>query len=329
MSNLVTGLLSLLLATNAFAAATNLVQQAAAESVEASNTNDPVERAYQKILEDDDAAIAQLTAAVESNNAPSTASQGMSLDALRAYREKVVGPVRKEYEEFLREHPDHARAHIAFGSFLDDIHDAEGAKDQYEIAVKLDPNNPAAWNNLANALGDFGPVTNIFIDYTKAIELNPKEPVYYENLATAVFVFRTDARSFYNLTDNQQVFDMSLDLYRKALKLAPDDYSIAYEIGQTYYGITPLRPDDALKAWTNTLNIAKSDLDRQAVYVHIARVNLGAGRLAESHAAIDKVTDPSLRVLKDRILYNLALQDRAAKPPGPPMTVICPSGRAF
>ena len=324
VSKLVICLLGALLALNAAAADTNLVAPTNAASP---GTNDPVEEAYQKILEHDDLAIADVTDMIQSNTDLTAKGQGMTPDGLQAYIQKKVGPVRQEYVDFLREHPNHVQAHIAYGSFLDDIKDEDGAKSEYEIAVKLDPKNPAAWNNLANSIGHTGPVSNMFLYYGKAIELNPQEPVYYENLATCVYLYRVDGRAYYHFTNDQQIFDMSLDLYQKAFKLAPNDFALATEIGQTYYGISPVRTDDALNAWTNALKLAKTDLEKQGVYVHLARFKLNAGRFAESHADIDKVNDPDLAELKNRILHNLALRESEGKPAGPPMRVSCPSGR--
>ncbi len=317
-------LLGAWLALNAAAADTNLVAPTNAASP---GTNDPVEQAYQKILEHDDVAIADVTDLIQSNADLTAKGQGMTPDALQAYIEKKVAPVRQEYVDFLQQHPDHARAHIAYGSFLDDIKDEDGAKAEYEIAVKLDPKNPAAWNNLANAIGHTGPVSNMFIYYSKAIELNPQEPVYYENLATCVYLYRVDGRAYYHFTNDQQIFDMSLDLYQKAFKLASNDFALATEIAQTYYGIRPVRTDDALNAWTNALKLAKTDLEKQGVHVHLARFNLNAGRFPEAHAEIDQVTEPALMELKNLILHNLALRENEVKPSGPPTRVTCPSGR--
>jgi Flp pilus assembly protein TadD len=167
----------------------------------------------------------------------------------------------------------------------------------------------------------------MFADYARAIELDSNEPVYYENLATCIYLYRKDAQVYYGFTNDQQVFDLSLDLYQKAFKVAPTDFALATELAQTYYGISPVRTDDALNAWTNALKIARTDLDRQGVYVHLARFDLNADRFNEAHAQIDKVTDPRLNDLKNRILHNLALREKPANVIGPLPRITCPSGR--
>jgi tetratricopeptide (TPR) repeat protein len=219
--------------------------------------------------------------------------------------------VRKGYEDFLKRYPDNAHGHLAYGSFLNDIGDEEAALAQNEKAAQLDPKNPATWNNLANYYGENGPLTNAFTDYAKAIELNPSEPVYYQNFATTVYLYRKDAEEFYGINE-AQVFDKALELYRKAVQLDPDNFPLATDYAQSYYGIRPLRTNDALVAWTNALNIAHDDVEREGVFVHLARIKMAAGRYAEARAQLDAVTNSMYADLKARLQRNLAQRENAA-----------------
>ena len=74
--------------------------------------------------------------------------------------------------------------------------------------------------------------------------------MYYQNFATTVYPYRKDAREHYNINE-AQVFDKALELYKEAMKLAPDDVVLAENYAESYYGIRPLRTNDALVAWTN------------------------------------------------------------------------------
>ena len=205
--------------------------------------------------------------------------------------------VRKKYEDFLRRYPNSTRGHLAYASFLNNIGEEEAAKDENEKARQLDPKDPAAWNNLANYYGEYGPITNALIYYARAIELDPSESVYYQNLAVMVYLYRTDAKSFYHL-DEQQVFDKSLALYRKAVQLDPDNFPLVTEYAESYYGIRPLRTTDALVAWTNALQIAHDDVEREGVYIHLARIKMLAGRYTEARAQLDVVTNQTYASLK-------------------------------
>ena len=65
----------------------------------------------------------------------------------------------------------------------------------------------------------------------------------------------------YYKIDEQQVFNKALDLYQQAMKYDPTNFELAQDVAQTYYGIKPVRTDEALSAWTNALKIAETDIE--------------------------------------------------------------------
>ncbi len=321
MSNLLIGLLSALVATNQPAALSNFVAQTTGAPVNAPDPNDPVEKEYKKLLEQDDAAQEEVDKWIRDEAAFREQGAGLPGATLRARVEHRFKPVREAYEDFLRRHPEHARAHLAYGSFLHDTHDEEGGVEHWEKARELDPENPAAWNNLANHYGHRSPVKKAFEYYAKAIELNPREPVYYQNFATTVFLFRQDAMEFYKINE-QQVFSKSLGLYRQAIKLDPNNFELASDYAMTYYGIKPVPTDEALGAWEYALKVAPNETDREGVFVHLARFKLNAGRFDEARKDLNRVTNEVYDVLKNRLLRNLEKQETEAKgtnapPPSP------------
>jgi tetratricopeptide (TPR) repeat protein len=311
VNELLIGLVGALIATNQPLAVSNLIQQHTGVSVTMVNPNDPAEKELTQLMAGDEAALVEVDKWIRDNNA--FAAQGAD-EPREALNRRILArfeSVRKDYEDFLRRYPDFARGHLAYGSFLNDIGEEEAAGAQYGKAAQLDPKNPAAWNQLANYYGDHGPPTNAFVDYAKAIELNPAEPVYYQNLATTVYLFRKDARAFYGISE-EQVLDKALALYRKAVQLAPDNFPLATDYAQTYYGIRPLRTNDALGAWTNALQIAHDDNEREGVYIHLARIKMAAGRFAEAHAHLNDVTNAAFADLKHRLERNLAERENTA-----------------
>jgi tetratricopeptide (TPR) repeat protein len=314
VSNLLVGLLSAALSTNAPVAVSNLVAQNTGLTLQVANTNDPVDMAYRKILLDDDTAekdVLKWSDAAEAN--AGAGDPGLNLNA--RIRQRLDG-IKQEYESFLFLHPNHASARLAFGSFLNDTHDEEGAVEQWDKARELDPKNPAPWNNLANYYGHRGPVKKAFEYYAKAIELDGRESVYYHNLATTVYLFRVDAEEYYHLTEDQ-VFDKSLDLYRKAIALAPDDFVLFTDYAESFYGTKPPRWQDGLIAWTEALKIAHDDTERQGVYIHLARINLKLGHYGEARRSLNEVTNSMYAVLKNRISRNItaAIADAATNSP--------------
>ena len=302
MSDLTIGLLSALLATNQPQAVSNLVQQQTGVAVPLVDVNDPVEKQLRDLMIADDAALAEVNDWISTNAIART-----NTPAMAAFNQRIVARLDEQkhgYESFIRNHPDSARGFLAYGSFLNDTGDEEGAKVQYENSKQLDPKNPAVWNQLANYFGEHGGLTNAFADYTEAIRLDPTEPVYYQNFATTVYLYRKDAREFYGIGE-QQVFDKALGLYQQAMKLAPDNLVLATDYAESFYGIKPMRTNDALVAWTNCLNIAKDDNEREAVQIHLARVKISAGFYDEAQAQLDAVTNRAFADMKARLERSL------------------------
>jgi tetratricopeptide (TPR) repeat protein len=311
VSDLTIGLLGALLATNQPQAVSNLVQQQTGISVSIPNTNDPAEQELEKLMDADDAARDEVDRWIQANNALAASGAGESREALNSRIEARFGLVRTNYENFLLRHPNSARGYLAYGTFLDDTGKEAAGKVQLENSRQLDPKNPAVWNALANFYGESGQLTNAFEYYAKAIELNPSEPVYYRNFATTVYLFRNDARNYFGITE-AQVFDKALALYQKAAQLDPENFELATDYAETYYGIRPLRTDDALAAWTNALKVAGNDIEREGVYIHLARIKMAAGRFAEAHAQLDAVTNAAYDVLKNQLARNMANRENTA-----------------
>ena len=315
MNSLLIGLLGVLVATNQTLAASNLVVNATGLSISVPNPNDPVEKEYEQLLADDDAAQAEADRLIQGNN--SLQQKGVSIPAyeMGVRVAQRLEPVRKKYLDFLKRHPNHARARLAFGSFLNDTGQEEEGVAQWEQAREIDPKNPAAWNNLANYYGHRGPVTNAFKYYEQAIELNPKESVYYHNFGNTVYLFRVDAMEMYHLTE-KQVFDRALELLGKAIELDPENFILAQDVAQTYYGIRPPRVKEALAAWQYALKLAKDDLQREGIYIHLARNQMSVGDFASAHQNLNLVTNEVYKVLKDRLVRNLAQKEKPKPPAG-------------
>jgi tetratricopeptide (TPR) repeat protein len=327
VSDLLVGLLAAALSTNPPQAVSNLVAEKTGVSVPIVNTNDPVESEYYKILLDDDAAEKDVLNWTENAEAFAKAGGDDRRLTLHLRIEQRLDRVRREYEDFVQRHPKHVNAHLAYGSFLNDTKDEDGAIAQWEAARQLAPTNPAPWNNLANIYGHHGPILKAFEYYDKAIELDPTQAVYYQNLATTVYLFRVDASNYYHLSENE-VFDKSLGLYRKAIKLAPDDFVLFTDYAESYYGIRPPRWKEGLEAWTEALKVAHSEVEREGVYIHLARFNLKLGQFDAARQDLSMVTNDMYLTLKKRVTRNLAeaIAEAATNAPAMPPAAKVRSG---
>ena len=287
------------------------MQAATGISLPVVDPNDPAEKALHQVMLDDDSAMDDVTKLINDNQAYAAKGAGETKDELNKHIKARLDRVRKEYEDFLQKYPKSARGFLAYGTILNDIGEEDEGAVQYEKSRQLDPGNPAVWNNLANYYGEFSPVTNAFAYYAKAIELDPTEPTYYNNFATTVYLFRHDATNFYHITE-AQVFDKALALYRQAMQLAPQNLTLATDYAQSYYEIRPLRTNDVLMAWTNALNIARDENEREGIYVHLARVKISIGRWTEAQAHLNAITNAAFGDIRKRLQRNLTEKEHDA-----------------
>ncbi|MDA1277131.1 MAG: tetratricopeptide repeat protein [Verrucomicrobia bacterium] len=291
--------------------------EATAQTPISDGSSGATETEYLKLLEQDDAAQTDADRWIREAKEFEVAGAGESRETLVARIEQRFDAVRKRYEEFLQKYPRHVQARLAYGSFLNETRDEDKGVEQWERAREIDPKHPAAWNNLANHYGHRGPVKKAFEYYEQAIVLAPDEPVYLQNLATTTYLFRKDAKEHYGFTEDQ-VFDRAIDLYRKAVKMDPKNFPLATDYAQTFYGIKPLRVDDALRAWNEALAVANDQLERDGVYLHLARIELMSGRFNEARKHLSIVTNQMYNPLKERLARNLDEKEaKASEAPGP------------
>jgi tetratricopeptide (TPR) repeat protein len=305
VSNLLIGVLGAIVATNQPTALSNLVTETTGISVSAvstnsSATNNSLALELKKIEEADDDAAAEVDGWIRQNNEFAAKGAGIPKNELnRRIRDKFDAS-RKAYNDFIQRHPDYAPARVAYASFLSDMGEEDAEAEQLLKARDLDPTIPSVWNNLANYYGEHGPTTNAFICYEQAIKLDPNEPVYYHNFGTTVYLFRNDVKDYYHISE-QQVFDKAMALYSNATRLDPTNFALASDVAMTYYGIKPPRTHDALVAWTNALNLAHDDIEREGVYVHFARIEGSAGMYNEARKQLDSITNEMYADMKRRI----------------------------
>jgi uncharacterized membrane protein/Tfp pilus assembly protein PilF len=95
---------------------------------------------------------------------------------------------RALFEEAVKLDPDNARAHLSLGVLLQRVRPREAA-DHLRIVLRLDPDDVAALNNLANILRDQGEFPEAIRLYRAALKLQPDEERLQENLNRALKSF--------------------------------------------------------------------------------------------------------------------------------------------
>ena len=247
MSDFLLGALSLLASTNPPAlvvsnyVADRVAPFAVLAGVPSVDPNDPVEKDFQTVLQADEDATQRIEKLLARGPGPDpirTPTPAAEKEAVRRQLLVWINEVRDRYETFLKAHPDHVRARLAYADHLD-VHGDDGeVLEQLRLALEIDPKNPAVWNNYANHFTHVGPITNAFAAFERAIALRPYEPLYHYNYGTVVFLYRKDAREYFGI-DEHRVFERALAEYREVRRLAPRSFRYAFDYAQTFYGVKP------------------------------------------------------------------------------------------
>jgi tetratricopeptide (TPR) repeat protein len=294
------------------AATNDVAQQATAVSTGNTCTNASLDEAFHDITAADDKAHDEIDKWIREEEGFAEKGAGRPQATMSLKIKQRLDEVEKTYQNFVDLHPNYVPARLAFGSFLNDRGDEDNAIIQWEKARELEPQNPAAWNNLGTVYGHHGPVDKAFECFDKAIELRSTESVYYHNLAVHVYLFRKHAQEHYHLTEDQ-VFEKSLDLYRSAIKLNPTNFFLSCDYAQSFYGTTPPRYKEGLIAWQNSLKLAPNEVEREGIQLHLARIETRLGNLEEARKHLDSVTNSQYDNLKRTLTRNLneAVQQKA------------------
>src|SRR5262245_53358032 len=102
------------MATNTPAAVSNLLAQTTGLAVAIPDSNDPVEKEFKKLMQDDDDAEAEVDGWIQDNQAFAAKGAGIPPAELSRRIRRRLEVVRKSYEDFIKRHPDHARVRIAY-----------------------------------------------------------------------------------------------------------------------------------------------------------------------------------------------------------------------
>ncbi len=220
-----------------------------------------------------------------------------------------------DYKRFLNSHPRHARAMVAYGDLVYDRGSEEEAIRWWEKAIAADPHEAYAYNEIANHYGHNGHADKALRYYEKAIELAPTEPIFRFNWATTCQLFRNEARAVYGW-DKDEIFRHSLEQFRSARDLAPQDFEMATTYAENFYEMP--KPDwgEAYEAWRFCLHQPLDDRQRQFVYGYLARVCVRLDRYDEARTWVAKMSGGEQESARRAIERKIAeLSKTNAAPP--------------
>jgi len=149
-----------------------------------------------------------------------------------------------------------AEGYFYMGNAYHSTREYDKAIENFDQALKLNPNLAEAYNNRGNAYRHKGEFDKAIDDYNKALKLNPNDADAYNNRGIAY--------------DDKGEYDKAIDDYNKALKLNPNLAEAYNNRGVTYRhkGEFDKAIDDYNKALKLNPNYADAYNNRGVAYRH-------------------------------------------------------------
>jgi tetratricopeptide (TPR) repeat protein/S1-C subfamily serine protease len=162
-----------------------------------------------------------------------------------------------DYNLAIKINPNYASAYNNRGNVRDDLGDKQGAIDDYNLAIKFNPNYASAYYNRGNVRNELGDKQGAIDDYNLAIKFNPNYASAYYNRG----VVRAE------LGDKQG----AIDDYNLAIKINPNYASAYNNRGLVRYklGDKPGAIDDYNLAIKINPNLAQAYGNRGLVYYQL------------------------------------------------------------
>ena len=207
---------------------------------------------------------------------------------------------------------------VAYGGLLYDQGSEEEGIRWWKKAIEVDPREAYAYNNLANHYSHYGHAADALRYYAKAIELAPAEPIFRFNWATTCQLFRNESHAVYGWSTDQ-VFQHSLEQFRSARDLAPQDFDLSIAYAETFYQMPKPDWQEAYNAWQFCLRQSLDDQQRGFVGGHLARVCVRLGRYDEARQWVAKLPSGQQDFVRRAIEQKIAELSKPAATNSPAM----------
>jgi Tfp pilus assembly protein PilF len=128
----------------------------------------------------------------------------------------------EQYNEALRINPNSAETRNALGTALSDQGKLDAAMEQYAAALRIRPGYADAHSNRGIALARRGETQEAYKEFEKALEINPENPKIQYNFGFTLV--------------NQGRPDEAISYFRKAVELKPGYAEAFFQMGNIFYG---------------------------------------------------------------------------------------------
>ncbi len=221
------------------------------------------------------------------------------------------------YEDFLVRYPQNWYVRHRYAWFLADHTLGYEAAEEWRKVIKLAPDFPYAYNNLASLYNHMGRDLEAVDLFRKAIALKDDDATFHVNLAVNYSTHRFEVAEKFGW-DLPRVFRECVAEYRKARELIPAEVEVARELASQYvlakhFGVEDAA-DEAIEAWQYYLALDLTRIQRGIGCRNVGSIYLKkkkdpAAALEWLKKAVELLNDPSSRTMLQQAVA--ALQDES------------------
>lgn len=233
------------------------------------------------------------------------------LDALAAGEEPDRMEVQRRFQQLAREYqgiiarnPDHLESRLLYGKLLSRYGDRDGARDQFLMAARIDPEVAVIHQQLSTYFAEENDPTRALAYALNAIRIEPETAAYHFGLGQLLVAFREDYLEEAVFT-RSQIDEELLTAFRTAAELEPGTLPLQFRYGEAFYDVTNPDWPTALAHWEKIA--ARDDLSAlqvDAVRLHRARCLAALGREDEARELVEAVRSPELEQSVEAILNS-------------------------
>jgi tetratricopeptide (TPR) repeat protein len=169
-------------------------------------------------------------------------------------------------------HPANAIEYVMRGTAKAQLHDNQGAIEDYTRAIELHPRLVLAYNNRGNLRQHFGDIDGAIADFSNVLKINPYSPIAYNNRA----IIYTQIGQF----------SAAIADYQKAIELQPEFVSVYNNQGNAYCQMGEYV--NAIDLYSQAINL---DPEFAVAYSNRANIHRIQGDLVTALVDYDRAID--------------------------------------
>ena len=220
--------------------------------------------------------------------------------------DRRINELIQSYRTYLLDQPDDVSAYILYGKLLRRVQENEQAFLAFLKADELDPEIAVVKQQIGNHLAEEGKGKAALTFYLQAVELEPETAVYHFALGQLIYNFEDEFIKSGVFTQDALEREM-LKAFRKAAKLAPNNFDYQMRLGEAYYDLNSPDWKNALIHWKQMSEQATTTLQVEILDLHRARALGKLGRSDEAKILLDRIFNHALQNSKRQVLEEIAV----------------------